>query len=153
MYHIPKDCIFHWPSAGTFRWFPECILTEILWAKVLCFYRLTFVKPVNRKFMYCCCCSCSWGDHKSIDSLIQWNSLIHPNFLHKIVSKYLCDHILVSHHNKGHTFYVALFWAKFLLEHSWESSVCHHDLAELDHTEGSHFLCRTFLSKISVCID
>ena len=34
------------------------------------FYRLTFVKPVNRKFVYCCCSSC-WGDHKSIDSFIK----------------------------------------------------------------------------------
>ena len=29
--------------------------------------------------------------------------------------------IPVFHKQKGHTFYVALFWAKFLLEHSYES--------------------------------
>ena len=33
MYHIPKDCIFNGLSAGTFRFFLTCLLTEISYTK------------------------------------------------------------------------------------------------------------------------
>ena len=35
MYHIPKDCIFHGRSAGTFRFSLQCIMTEICNMKVV----------------------------------------------------------------------------------------------------------------------
>ena len=56
---------------------------------------------------------------------------------------------LSYHKPKGHTFHVALFWAKFRFIYSSGGLVC-----QLRHTsfqnKGSHFSCRTFLSKIYI---
>ena len=40
MYHIPKVCIFHGRSAGTFRFYVKCIPTEIEAPELLTFFSL-----------------------------------------------------------------------------------------------------------------